>query len=361
MTAVQDIDQARAATPTAGIQEAIDSLPPAGGIVRLAAGVYPLRRSIFLRSGVTLIGAGAATVLRPVQPHLTRLTATMPPGGATAQLADALPLRVGDQVLIAEPYVPGCGRHFGYFARYLAVTELDGRTVRGATLYGKDEYDYRVEHDAYALSVFPALFIRDAHDVTARELAIDGGASEALTLAGVRLTDFITAAVLIDQAPRCRVRDLTITRWPSDGVCAGGPYSDCLVTGCAVEHCQGIGLHTGGGIQSAQWLHNISRHNHSGFLFCQGNRNVLCAHNLVSHNRKSGIWGLDNSDRFNVITGNICRNNSQSKPGAFAGIHLRRHRDNLVRDNLCIDDQETPTQLRGVDAADHAGANQIVV
>ncbi len=47
------------------IQQALDALPAGGGEVRLKAGVYTIQRPVLLgRDGLTLRGAGAATVLR---------------------------------------------------------------------------------------------------------------------------------------------------------------------------------------------------------------------------------------------------------------------------------------------------------
>ncbi|GAG16367.1 unnamed protein product, partial [marine sediment metagenome] len=51
-----------AASPTAGIQEAIDALPAGGGVVTLPRGRYVIRRAIVLRSHVTLRGDGVHTV-----------------------------------------------------------------------------------------------------------------------------------------------------------------------------------------------------------------------------------------------------------------------------------------------------------
>lgn len=48
-------------SPTSGIQEAIDALPPGGGVIELGAGHFPVSRGIVLESGVVLAGAGAST------------------------------------------------------------------------------------------------------------------------------------------------------------------------------------------------------------------------------------------------------------------------------------------------------------
>ena len=50
------------ASPTSGIQEAIDVLGKKGGCVRVPAGEWPLRASVVLSSRVQLIGDGSARV-----------------------------------------------------------------------------------------------------------------------------------------------------------------------------------------------------------------------------------------------------------------------------------------------------------
>ena len=54
---------------TCGIAAAIASLPESGGRVRLPAGTYVLRDSVYVPSRVSLVGDGPATVLaiRPLQ------------------------------------------------------------------------------------------------------------------------------------------------------------------------------------------------------------------------------------------------------------------------------------------------------
>jgi hypothetical protein len=60
-----------------------------------------------------------------------------------------------------------------------------------------------------------------------------------------------------------------------------------------------------------------------------------------------------------VIQGNILRNNSQSKPGKFAGIYLEGHSNNNVTGNVFIDDQDRPTQKHKIISLNPAGENVI--
>ena len=368
-------------SPTSGIQEAVDALPPEGGVVLIPGGRYVLRHQISPRANVALRGEGDATVLTRSLVFASALAETAPEGANDVRLTETGPLRPGDQIGIWSPSPPPEERwHYkGYNMRYLTVerVEQDG-TVRGRKIYGKDEKTYRVEHEALAVNVFPAVFVQGAEGVTLESLTIDGGFDEAPPV--VDDADFMTAAVLADNCRGCRIRDLTVRRWNSDGICIGGKSSDVLVTGCVCENNIAIGLHSGGGIHSARFIGNVSRFNGSGFLFCQGNRNVIVANNQIHNNRKHGIWGLGDPDRYcvvsancahdngwhgieatggvgNVIQGNLCRNNSQAEPGEYAGIYLERHRDNVVTGNLCLDDQDEPTQADGLVTVDAAGDN----
>ena len=370
-------------SPTSGIQEAVDALPPEGGIVHIPAGRYTLRRQVLLRSRVVLRGEGEGTVLTRVPLFVSPLTETPEPGSNAVRLKDTGPLRSGDQIGVWSPSPPleEAWLYKGYNMRYLAVERVDADgTVHGRKLFGKDEKCYRVEHGAHAVNIFPAIFIAEAEGVTIESLTIDGGFDSPPIVKDD--ADFMCAAVLQHQSARCRILNVTVRRWNADGICLGGGSSDTFVSGCVCEDNFGIGLHPGGGIRSVRFIGNVSRRNDYGLLFCQGNRNVTVSDNHIHHNRKHGIWGLGDPDRYcvvrgncvhdngwhgieatgavgNVIQGNICRNNSQAEPGKYAGIHLERHKDNLVHGNLCLDDQEVPTQADGIVSINAAGPNLI--
>jgi parallel beta-helix repeat protein len=383
MTRIELEHSAQPGSTTGGIQEAIDALPPQGGTIYLRAGIYPLRRSILPRANVNLRGEGAATVLQMPKPFVSALTRSTETNATRVELEEVGPILPGDQIFVYEPPYPGWDdKSAGYNSRFLIITDIDNHAVKGRKIYGDDQRRYRVEKGAIILNQFPAIFLNNAHDVTIDSLAIDGGVDTPLYRGEHPIGDFMLAGIAQCASRRVRLRDLTIRRCLADGICVGSSSSDCMVSGCIVEQCQGIGLHSGGSIHFAQFLGNISRANESGFLFCQGNRNVICANNLIQGNRKSGIWGLNDTDRYcivtgnncfengwhgieastsigNVIQGNVCRNNSKAKPGAYAGICLERHRDNVVTDNLCLDDQESPTQTRGLVEVNPAGANLV--
>src|SRR5262249_32867930 len=83
-------------SPTGGIQEAIDSLSPGGGVVTIPAGEYLLRQSIRLRDGMTLQGSGEATVLRKNKQFGSKLKDTN--SGKTIQVRDASGFHAGEEI-----------------------------------------------------------------------------------------------------------------------------------------------------------------------------------------------------------------------------------------------------------------------
>ena len=92
---------------TAGIQEAIDALPESGGTVVLPAGTFRLRRSVRLKSRVTLRGEGAATVLTRPPEFTAPLAQDVSAHETRAVLAEVGGLAVGDEIAIHDDEAGG--------------------------------------------------------------------------------------------------------------------------------------------------------------------------------------------------------------------------------------------------------------
>lgn len=362
----------RGSSSTGGIQEAVDSLPPEGGTVFVPAGTYLLRRSVRLRAKARLCGEGAATVLTRPAPAVGRLLASIVKGQTTFRMENAGLVQPGDQLWVRD------FKQGGWHSRYVLAQEVSGDAVSGEILYGDSERSYLVEDEAWAGNHFPAVWAREAEDVSVESLAIDGGEHD---WSGIHCKgDFVCSAIHFQNVMDLRVRDVTIRRWPADGVSAQG--GSAIVTGCVVEDCHGSALHPGTSIGMSVWTGNICRGNEKGLLFCKNVRNTVVANNVFLGNKRHGIWGLADPDRYNVVSGNICaengwngieafkavgnaivgnlcRDNSAAAPGVHAGIHLEHHRDNVVAGNLCLDSKERPTQARGLAPLHPAGTNLV--
>jgi hypothetical protein len=359
-------------SPTAGIQEAIDSLLGQGGVVLLRNGTYPVRRSLCMRSGVTLRGEGAATVLLRPAPVYFDLTTPSPAEVIEAGLSTVKGLKVGDEIWICD------ATQGGWHSRHIGIERIKGGKVSGALLAGDAKRRYTPEGGAWGGNFFPMIYIHGCADARIESLAIDGGQHG---YDAGRIPDFTCCAVHGYRAEDLVVRSVIVRRWPGDGIGAQG--GSASVTDCIAEDGLSNGFHPGTSLRRSLWANNVARRNGwDGFYFCLNVRNAVVANNHFIENRRHGIGGLAAPDAYNVITGNvIARNarrgidapqclgnvisnnliqdNSQSLPGAFAGIALENHSGNTVTGNVCIDTQKSPTQAVGIEAFNALGENVI--
>ena len=88
-----------------------------------------------------------------------------------------------------------------------------------------------------------------------------------------------------------------------------------------------------------------------------GNRHNIVSNNVCSYN---GMCGIDaNRGDEQVITGNLLLSNSQAEKGKYPGIRMYDLTHSIVQGNRCADDQEKPTQLKGIDESGASDYNLI--
>ena len=370
------------ASPTSGIQEAIDALGEGGGCVRIPAGEWPLRRSIVLSSRVQLAGDGPATQLTEAPPKILRLARGARKGSRSVHVRGRVPFAPGDGVSVVD------NKRQWWLATHAAVTAVEGRLVR---LSEPLVHGIKVEQEARIVSVFPGITTpgtgpfqarRPIYDVVVRDLALHGANASVVEHCG----DFTLSAVHLVRCHRARITNVSIFDWLSDGISIQGG-TDVQVTHCQVRGNSCNGFHPGGGLRRSVWSHNIGTGNrHDGLFVCgvvhdsvisdnvfSGNGSAGigglgyadCHHNVVSNNvcSENGKWGIlvDDTaghmlfgDEFHrlrgnyMISGNMLRNNSQKEPGIYAAIRLHNAQRFLVQGNRCDDDQEQPTQTHGI-------------
>lgn len=356
-------------SPTCGIQEAIDALGEAGGVVIVPAGQHVLRRAIRLRNRVTLRGEGQATILTRPAPVFADLTEDTADGDLTVRVASTDGFKVGDQIRLMDDKQPM------YHSRELLIEAVEPDHLHCTLVYGDTKRIYRATDHAWIGNLFPAVTAMNATGVTIESLAIDAGN---YPHHAERSGDFLGAGIHTFQCHDLRIRDVTVRRWPADGISVQDGSAN--VTGCMVEDCQGSGLHPGTRLNPSVWIGNIARRNRDGFFFCSTVRNTVAAHNVLIENRRHGIWGLGDPDMGNVVVGNVSalngahgleaarawgnviaanlfRANSGAEPGRHAAMMLKDHRYNLVAANLCMDDQDKPTQTTGISSDQPRGDN----
>lgn len=344
---------------TSGIQEAVDSLPRSGGKVYVPPGDYLLRRSIRLRDNVTLRGAGAATVLRRPQQIVTAVITAADAGAMVVQVQSAASFQRGQEVSVYDD------RARGWHSTTAPIVAIDGKTLRlGQGL----NHPVDPAHGAAVNNAFPMITAQHASNVVIADLTIDGGAGKPNQ--GVK--DFTWAAIHLVDCSDSRIEGCWIRNHIADGISVQRGRG-VTVNGNLVENCRGHGMHPGTGLVDSVWSNNIARENASdGLFFCMYVRHSVVSNNVLADNAghgighvggggdkynvvssntcvrngASGIHVYDGSD--NVITGNVCLNNSQAQPGRWPGIAVIKTTDTVISNNRCLDDQPTKTQAAGI-------------
>ena len=358
-------------SPTCGLQEAIDAVSPAGGVVVIPPGVYTLRRGLVLRSGLALRGSGAATVLRKHPAFMSLLAANCPIGAREIEVKDTAGFEVGSEIGVWDR------ENGGWHVTHAIVKAVKGGRV---SLDRPTTRQYQTGRGALAVNFFPALTAEAQSALAIESLQIDGNLPRQPADAPI---DFTFAAVHLVNCTRARASDLWVTLWPGDGISVQGG-SDIQVIGCTVSRCRGHGFHPGTSLTNAVFTGNIARENGwDGLYFCAKVRYCTVSGNVFSFNGWSGIGGLGdggdewntcsantcvangragiqvNNGRNNTATGNVCVNNSRSAPGQWAGIAIQNAAACLVTGNRCGDDQTPPTQHVGIAESGQSDHNLI--
>jgi hypothetical protein len=293
------LDRPDTTSPTSGIQEAIDALPPSGGVVALGAGVFPLRAAARLRSGTVLHGSGAATLLRRARPHLAPLAADVAPGDTLVRLATS-DFAVGTSITVRD------AMRYGDYTLHATV-----RAPGVAVLERPAPYAILSRRGAQASDFSSALLVAAAHDVVIRDLAVDaeGGAREASSLVAL---DFTDAAVAVHRSHRVAVLHVVVRDYPSDGISVQGG-ADVLVRGDAVVGVAANGIHIGSSVQGALVDSVLAaRAGLDGVYFCAGVTASRLTHSLVLSNAGSGVGGLGaGGDRGNLVEANTAAFNGR--------------------------------------------------
>ena len=325
---VNPVDFRTAESRTSGIQEAVDSLPPEGGVVHIPAGTHEISRTIRLRSGVYIRGEGDHSVLtRRNQVFLTPLTQPALTGETEVHVEDSSGFVVGDAICVRSP------ESNGWWSAHTIITEISDNTI---TLKDELSHDYLPEEEALALNLFPALYALEARDIRIENLFIDGGITDEDR---ERVpVEFTLSAVHFKAVSDCAVIGVHVKDYPGDGISIQ-VGDNATVSNCLCEYNLGHGFHPGTGLSSGAWINNVGRHNGwDGFFFCHRVRHSIISGNRLHDNGWNGIGSLgvggEGGDRYNVVSGNFCYNNAKS------GIDCRGGGNNTVSNNVCANNSK---------------------
>lgn len=357
---------------TAGIQEAINSLPEIGGVVHIPSGKYLIYRSIILKPNVTIQGEGRSTIITRPPEKFLNVIGDIPKNIHSFKVADVAGITLGHEYCIKS------SDEGGWHCKHGVVSSINGSTVSLEPVFALPDIQYLSKDKIVAANWFPIFFVHEVDRVTIKNLSIFGNVTDR----NRDKTDFTNAAIHTRKSSEVVVEDIYIKDFPGDGIGIQTGTNN-RVSKCIVDGCIGQGIHPGTGISHSIFENNISKNNtQDGFFFCLNVNRIHCVGNHLLNNRRHGIGGLTKPDRNNIVTNNFCskngrhgidavksyfniienniiENNSQEEPGKFAGLIATEFEGNIIKNNIFLDDQEVKTQTVHTHYSAPIGQNKV--
>ncbi|MBI3946392.1 MAG: right-handed parallel beta-helix repeat-containing protein [Armatimonadetes bacterium] len=374
------------ATPdsvTGGIQEAVDALPPEGGEVYVPAGTHVIGRTLIIKDGVTLSGAGPGSIIKKNAAFRVNLVEDARKGHDYVVVDDVSRLKPG-MAFFAVDKKHRAGIYS--MAKFFAIDRIEGSRVYLKRFYSQGagglvkqgdrvvlkrlqegegglEDDLTVADEACLVNWFS--MARPGDRVTICDLALNGNREEQLPEL-VRAYGGGIHHGIQRGGSHWRIERILVYG-TALGINVGG--YDKVVHNCEFFDNWFDGIHSGGGIRVAITGNRIYR-NGNGIRFCKGydfNANVIVSGNIIFGNY-IGIDWLGGEDRNITISGNQIYRNcfggivsgtglGQGKEGRTYGARNIVISDNAVYSNC----QERDYRIRASGGRDLAPAGMVLV
>jgi hypothetical protein len=273
------------------IQAALDYVARlGGGTVHVLPGTYRLRNSIFLRSGVRLVGSGADSVLLKEPSRLTKLAANSDWYDQEIALVDDAGFQVGDGV---------CLRAHNPHTKAMTVLKrtLVARSGNRFKLDRALRENFWFQGSATAATLFPILCGEEIADVAIENITLDGNKKH---------NDFLdgnySGCVFMQDCNRVTLRGVTARNNNGDGI-SWQICHDVTVEGCHSHDNAGLGLHPGSGSQRPVIRGNKIQRNDIGIFFCWGVRGGIAEKNVIEDSRSFGV-SIGHRDTDNIVRDN---------------------------------------------------------
>ncbi|MEY3458037.1 MAG: hypothetical protein RL215_1194 [Planctomycetota bacterium] len=353
------------------LQAAVDSAARnGGGTVKLLAGTWTLRNSVFLPSGIRLIGSGDDTVLTRPASVATTLAADSDWYDQEITLASGSGFQVGDGVLLRA-----VNPHNG--AATVIKRTLTARSGNRFRLNNGLRENLWLSGKPTCSTLYPLLTSEFTADVVIEDLVLDGNRGQTEHLDGN-----YGGCIFLQDCNRYVIRRVTARNNNGDGI-SFQICHDVTVEGCRSCDNADLGVHPGSGSQRPIIRNNQLCRNSQGLFWCWGVKYGLAEGNLMEDNRLYGVSighnDTDNLMRDNRITGsgqfgvlfrnedrgldfwpnrNVLENNVIENSGGDDGVAIEvtgKVRD-LVFSGNTLRESRGPAQRTGIRIAAAAGS-----
>jgi hypothetical protein len=261
-----------------------------GGTVQVLPGTYRLRNSIFLRSGVRLVGSGADSVLLKEPSQITKLAANSDWYDQEITLVDAKGFEVGDGVCLRA-------RNPHTKATTVLRRTLVARSGNRFKLDRALRENLWLQREATAATLFPILCGDEIADVAIENITLDGNRKH---------NDFLdgnySGCVFMQDCNRIKIHGVTARNNNGDGI-SWQICHDVTVENCHSHDNAGLGLHPGSGSQRPIIRGNKIQRNDIGIFFCWGVRGGIAEKNVIEDCRSFGV-SIGHRDTDNIVRDN---------------------------------------------------------
>ena len=277
------------------LQAAVDYVSRfGGGTVQVLPGTYTLRNSVYLRTGIRILGSGADSVLTKGASHSVALADDSDWYDQEVTVASAKGLQVGDGVVLKTRNPHNGGSEVlkrTLVARKGNRFKLDRALRKNYWLSGKPTL----------ASLFPLISGDHVHDIAIQDITLDGNRKQNANLNGN-----YGGCVFLQDCNRIQMTGVEARNYNGDGI-SWQICHDVVVENCHSHDNADLGLHPGSGSQRPLMRNNRVERNTIGVFFCWGIKYGLAENNQITGNRSYGVsighCDTDNLIRLNTITG----------------------------------------------------------
>jgi parallel beta-helix repeat protein len=307
------------------LQAAVDAVArEGGGTVFIKSGTYLMYNSLFLRSGVNVVGLGPAPVLQKVDGIRAKLVEDGAYGQSRIVVDDASNLKKGMGIAISDD-----AHQSAWYVAVRSIVDVDGNAI---TLDAPLDLDYLVSRSAKVETSAPVICGLQVRRVRVENLVADGNRAANAPLNGCR-----GAAIYLWKSENCTLDNCTARNFNGDGISLQvSPY--CTVTRCKSYRNAGEGIHPGSGSHHTEISAcRIQDNGQCGLFVCWLVQNSRFSGNTIERNGGDGI-SIGHQDTDNLFIDNTIERNGRHgvvfRPEApFHGAHRNTLQNNIIRDN----------------------------
>lgn len=267
-----------------------------GGTVKVKNGIYEFSNSLFLHSGVRIVGEGEEVIFRKNRAKESKLIKESDWYETYVTVSDAELFHIGEGVCIQTKNPHTGGR---VVIKRTIVDIENEKLILDKPLR---ENVWSME-DTKISTLFPLISGEFIRDVLIENIKLDGNKEENPFLDGN-----YAGCIWLQDCNSIVIRKVEARNYNGDGI-SWQIVHDLTIENCYSHHNTGLGLHPGSGSQRARILNSRIQNNDVGIFFCWGAKYGL-VENCEIFNNRIGI-SIGHSDNHNVIRNNTIKDSSQ--------------------------------------------------